>query len=187
LQRTREALAVTRASDVRPGRPPTLPQPVVRRIQRQRGRGDSFRKIAAGLKEAQVPTAQGGAHGIRRPSGTFCSGRRDAIGPVPPRASPPPLPPKPAEHTGPIAGVPRCFGRARNGTTRGLGEFRPDLIVETGRRELISNEPTSDHRRRLACDSRRSRVGSTGEWDRQRRADWQPPSGRWRGAAGGLL
>ena len=59
-QRTREALAVKRASGVRLGRPPTLPQAVVRRIQRQRARGDSFRKIAADLNDTQVPTAQGG-------------------------------------------------------------------------------------------------------------------------------
>jgi DNA invertase Pin-like site-specific DNA recombinase len=59
-QRTREALAVKKASGVRLGRPPTLPQAVVRRIQRQRARGDSFRKIAADLNAAQVPTAQGG-------------------------------------------------------------------------------------------------------------------------------
>jgi DNA invertase Pin-like site-specific DNA recombinase len=49
-QRTREALAVKRASGVRLGRPPTLPQAVVRRIQRQRERGDSLRKIAGDLK-----------------------------------------------------------------------------------------------------------------------------------------
>jgi DNA invertase Pin-like site-specific DNA recombinase len=60
-QRTREALAVKKAAGVRLGRPPTLPQAVVRRIQRQRARGDSFRKIAADLNQAQVPTAQGGA------------------------------------------------------------------------------------------------------------------------------
>jgi hypothetical protein len=33
---------------------------VVRRIQCQRKRGDSFRKIAADLNQARVPTAQGG-------------------------------------------------------------------------------------------------------------------------------
>jgi DNA invertase Pin-like site-specific DNA recombinase len=60
-QRTREALAVKRASGVRLGRPPTLPQNVVRRIQRQRARGDSLRKIAADLNASEVPTAQGGA------------------------------------------------------------------------------------------------------------------------------
>jgi len=60
-QRTKEALAVRRASGVRLGRPPTLPEAVVRRIQRQRARGDSLRKIAADLNEDGVATAQGGA------------------------------------------------------------------------------------------------------------------------------
>ena len=60
-QRTKEALAVKKASGVRLGRPPTMPQAVVRRIQRQRARGDSLRKIADDLNEAGVPTAQGGA------------------------------------------------------------------------------------------------------------------------------
>jgi DNA invertase Pin-like site-specific DNA recombinase len=59
-QRTKEALAVKRASGVRLGRPPTLPQSVVRRIQRQRARGDSLHKIAADLNASGVPTAQGG-------------------------------------------------------------------------------------------------------------------------------
>jgi DNA invertase Pin-like site-specific DNA recombinase len=43
-QRTKEALAVKKASGVRLGRPPTLPSAVVRRIQRQRARGDSLRR-----------------------------------------------------------------------------------------------------------------------------------------------
>jgi DNA invertase Pin-like site-specific DNA recombinase len=60
-QRTKEALAVKKASGVRLGRPPTLPQAVVRRIQRQRARGDSLRKIAGDLNQERVPTAQGGA------------------------------------------------------------------------------------------------------------------------------
>ena len=60
-QRTKEALAVKRAQGVRLGRPPTLPQSVVRRIQRQRARGDSLRKIADDLNQSGVPTAQGGA------------------------------------------------------------------------------------------------------------------------------
>jgi DNA invertase Pin-like site-specific DNA recombinase len=59
-QRTREALAVKKASGVRLGRPPTLPLSVVRRIQRQRARGDSFRKIASDLNKSGVATAQGG-------------------------------------------------------------------------------------------------------------------------------
>ena len=59
-QRTKEALAVKRAKGVRLGRPPTLPQSVVRRIQRQRGRGDSLRKIADELNRSETPTAHGG-------------------------------------------------------------------------------------------------------------------------------
>jgi DNA invertase Pin-like site-specific DNA recombinase len=59
-QRTREALAVKKASGVRLGRPPTVPMAVVRRIQRLRARGLSFRVIADELNEARVPTAQGG-------------------------------------------------------------------------------------------------------------------------------
>jgi DNA invertase Pin-like site-specific DNA recombinase len=60
-QRTREALAVKKAAGVRLGRPPTLPEAVVRRIQRRRARGDSFRAIADSLNGDEVPTAQGGA------------------------------------------------------------------------------------------------------------------------------
>jgi DNA invertase Pin-like site-specific DNA recombinase len=60
-QRTREALAVKRSEGVRLGRPPTLPESVVRRIQRQRARGDSMQKIADDLNASAVPTAQGGA------------------------------------------------------------------------------------------------------------------------------
>jgi hypothetical protein len=65
-QRTREALAVKRASGVRLGRPPTVPESVVRRIQRQRARGDSLRAIADTLNRDGVPTAQGGAQCTRR-------------------------------------------------------------------------------------------------------------------------
>lgn len=60
-QRTREALAEKRAKGVRLGRPVSLPQQVARRIQRQRTRGDSLRKIADDLNSDAVPTAQGGA------------------------------------------------------------------------------------------------------------------------------
>ena len=60
-QRTKEALAVKKASGVRLGRPPVLPASVVRRIQRQRARGQSLRRIAEDLNAAGVPTAQGGA------------------------------------------------------------------------------------------------------------------------------
>jgi len=60
-QRTREELAVKEASGVRLGRPPTVPQSVVRRIQRQRTRGESLRTIAYNLNRDKVPTAQGRA------------------------------------------------------------------------------------------------------------------------------
>src|SRR5262245_7538759 len=60
-QRTKEALAVRRAQGIRLGRPPTLPLSVVGRIQRQRARGDSLRKIAEDLNRDAVATAQGGA------------------------------------------------------------------------------------------------------------------------------
>ena len=60
-QRTREALAVKKASGVRLGRPPTVPEKIVRRIQRQRDRGESLRVIADSLNRDGVPTAQGGA------------------------------------------------------------------------------------------------------------------------------
>src|SRR5580765_7860114 len=60
-QRTKEALAVKKASGVRLGRPPTMPESVVRRIQGLRARGLSLRAIADELNRAGVPTAQGGA------------------------------------------------------------------------------------------------------------------------------
>src|SRR5262249_21557326 len=59
-QRTKEALAAKKAGGVRLGRPPTVPQAVVRRMQRQRARGDSLRVIADGLNDDGVPTCQGG-------------------------------------------------------------------------------------------------------------------------------
>jgi DNA invertase Pin-like site-specific DNA recombinase len=60
-QRTREALAMKKAAGVRLGRPPTVPKAIVRRIQRQRARGDTLRAIADSLNRDQVATAQGGA------------------------------------------------------------------------------------------------------------------------------
>jgi DNA invertase Pin-like site-specific DNA recombinase len=60
-ERTKAALVVRRAQGVRLGRPPMVPQSVVRRIQRERARGDSLRQIADSLNQAGVPTAQGGA------------------------------------------------------------------------------------------------------------------------------
>jgi DNA invertase Pin-like site-specific DNA recombinase len=61
-QRTKEALAAKKASGVRLGRPPTVPEKVVRRIQRPCACGDSLRTIAEALNREGVPTAQGGAH-----------------------------------------------------------------------------------------------------------------------------
>ena len=60
-QRTKEALEVKKASGVRLGRPPQIPRSVVRRIQRQRARGETLRAIAESLNRDNVPTAQGGA------------------------------------------------------------------------------------------------------------------------------
>jgi DNA invertase Pin-like site-specific DNA recombinase len=60
-QRTKEALAAKKASGVRLGRRPNVPVAAVRRIRRQRARGDTFRKIAHDLNEARIETAQGGA------------------------------------------------------------------------------------------------------------------------------
>jgi DNA invertase Pin-like site-specific DNA recombinase len=60
-QRTKEALAIKKASGVRLGRPPTVPRASVRRIQRLPARGLSFRAIADELNQSGVPTAQGGA------------------------------------------------------------------------------------------------------------------------------
>src|SRR5262245_39701925 len=59
-QRTKEAMAVKKAQGVHLGRPPVVPQTVVRRIQRQRARGETLRVIAASLNADRVPTAQGG-------------------------------------------------------------------------------------------------------------------------------
>jgi DNA invertase Pin-like site-specific DNA recombinase len=59
-QRTREALAVKRASGVRLGRPVSLPAAVRERIASERRAGRSLAAIAESLNAQQVPTAQGG-------------------------------------------------------------------------------------------------------------------------------
>jgi DNA invertase Pin-like site-specific DNA recombinase len=59
-QRTKDALAVMKARGEHLGRPPSIPAGVVKRIKRQRARGDSLRKIADDLNSAGIPTAQGG-------------------------------------------------------------------------------------------------------------------------------
>jgi DNA invertase Pin-like site-specific DNA recombinase len=59
--RTKEALAVKRASGTRLGRPRTLPDDVVVRIIADREKGLSLSGIARQLNEEEVPTAHGGA------------------------------------------------------------------------------------------------------------------------------
>jgi DNA invertase Pin-like site-specific DNA recombinase len=59
-QRTREALAVKREMGVVLGRPPSVDEAVVRRIVRERKRGQSLRAIAESLNADGVPTGQGG-------------------------------------------------------------------------------------------------------------------------------
>lgn len=58
---TREGLARARVAGVKLGRPRTLDNATVQRIQDAHGSGQSLRTIAAGLNDDQVPTAQGGA------------------------------------------------------------------------------------------------------------------------------
>jgi len=60
-QRTRDALAVKKAQGVRLGRPQGLPDEVVQRIITERAAGTGYQRIANGLNDDQVPTAQGGA------------------------------------------------------------------------------------------------------------------------------
>ena len=59
-QRTRAALARTRAHGVRLGRPPSISPYVIERIRRERAAGNSLTAIANGLNAERIPTAQGG-------------------------------------------------------------------------------------------------------------------------------
>ncbi|MDP9294045.1 MAG: recombinase family protein [Actinomycetota bacterium] len=59
-QRTRAALARTRAQGIRLGRPPTMSPYTIERIRRERAAGNSLAAIANGLNADRVPTAQGG-------------------------------------------------------------------------------------------------------------------------------
>lgn len=60
-QRTADALAVRRSKGLRLGRPPKLPDTIVRRILDERAAGAGWSKIAHGLNTDAVPTAHGGA------------------------------------------------------------------------------------------------------------------------------
>jgi DNA invertase Pin-like site-specific DNA recombinase len=60
-QRTKDALAVKKAQGVKLGPPRTMSDKVVRRIERLRAKGLSYRAIADSLNAAGVPTAHGGA------------------------------------------------------------------------------------------------------------------------------
>jgi hypothetical protein len=60
-QRTKDALAVKKSQGVQLGRPRVMPERVVRRIERMRTKGESYRGIAEALNAAGVPTAHGGA------------------------------------------------------------------------------------------------------------------------------
>ena len=60
-ERTRAALACTRAQGVRLGRPPQqMSQYAIERIRRERAAGSSLAAIANGLNADRIPTAQGG-------------------------------------------------------------------------------------------------------------------------------
>jgi DNA invertase Pin-like site-specific DNA recombinase len=60
-QRTKDALAVKKAQGVQLGRPRTMSDKVVRKIERLRAKGVSIRGIAERLNAEGVPTAHGGA------------------------------------------------------------------------------------------------------------------------------
>jgi DNA invertase Pin-like site-specific DNA recombinase len=59
-ERTRAALARTRAQGVRLGRPPQMSEHAIERIRRERAAGSSLAAIANRLNADRIPTAQGG-------------------------------------------------------------------------------------------------------------------------------
>ncbi len=58
-QRSKDALAITRAQGVRLGRPSVLPPELVKRIVRDHRDGVSYSTIARTLTDEAVPTAHG--------------------------------------------------------------------------------------------------------------------------------
>jgi len=78
-QRIRRALAAKRAQGVRLGRPPSMSPYALERIRCERAGGKSLAAIANGLNADRIPTAQGGAAGIRRPSATRSPEPVDAL------------------------------------------------------------------------------------------------------------
>lgn len=59
--RTKAALAIRKAQGVQLGRRPSVPQPVVERIARERAAGATWAAIADGLNADGTPTGQGGS------------------------------------------------------------------------------------------------------------------------------
>jgi DNA invertase Pin-like site-specific DNA recombinase len=112
-QRTKEALAAKKASGVRLGRPPTLPQTVVRRIQRQRARALAT-KNRRGL-ERRRRTHGSGWGAVVRGHGSSRSAKDvlTASGRVPGRT---PSPLITHDAVGPLAGLRRPLRLTRSGS-----------------------------------------------------------------------
>jgi len=60
-ERTRDALAALRRRGVRTGRPPSLSEPVRRRIAEELQSGSTLQAVADGLNRDEIATARGGA------------------------------------------------------------------------------------------------------------------------------
>jgi len=73
-QRTKDALAVKKSQGIQLGRPRVMAAKTRRRILRERSRGDSFQKIAAGLNDDGVATAHSPDTG--EPMVEFVHGKR---------------------------------------------------------------------------------------------------------------
>ncbi len=80
-ERTKAAMAVMRAQDVRLGRAPALPEKVGARITARRGGGSEWTQIARQLNEAQAPTARGEVGGTQPRCGTWLWATNGAMQP----------------------------------------------------------------------------------------------------------